>query len=66
MEKLDPYDRTLAYVYLQDDRMLNEELLREGLAKVVVFEPNKKYLEQFKTIEKSNRRKNWYVECKSR
>ncbi|PKG28317.1 hypothetical protein CWS20_13990 [Cytobacillus horneckiae] len=32
--------------------MLNEELLREGLAKVVVFEPNKKYLEQFKTIEK--------------
>ncbi|NRG46390.1 thermonuclease family protein [Bacillus sp. CRN 9] len=51
MEKLDSYDRTLAYVYLQDDRMLNEELLREGLAKVVVFEPIKKY---------------WYVECKSR
>ncbi|MGP9043160.1 thermonuclease family protein [Cytobacillus kochii] len=51
IEKLDPYDRTLAYVYLQDGRMLNEELLREGLAKVVVFEPNKKYLKQFKAIE---------------
>jgi len=34
--RLDPYDRYLAYVFV-DDRMLNEELVRAGLAVVSTF-----------------------------
>ena len=50
-EKLDPYGRTLAYIYLEDGRMFNEMLLEEGLAKVVVFKPNNKYETEFRAIE---------------
>ena len=34
----DPYDRVLAYVRLQDGRDLGEELLRAGLATVLIFD----------------------------
>ncbi|MFT9494587.1 MULTISPECIES: thermonuclease family protein [Bacillota] len=50
-EKTDPYGRTLAYVYLPDGRMVNEEILRAGLAEVVVYEPNDKYEDVFRKIE---------------
>lgn len=50
-ELLDPYDRTLAYIYLENGRMLNEILLERGLAKVTVFMPNNKYEAEFKAIE---------------
>lgn len=52
-EKLDPYGRTLAYIYLEDGRMFNEMLLEQGLAKVVVYQPNNKYEEQFQAIERT-------------
>lgn len=50
-EIIDPYGRTLAYVYLEDGRMVNEEILKHGLAKVVVYKPNNKYEQSFKDIE---------------
>ncbi|MDQ0273483.1 endonuclease YncB(thermonuclease family) [Cytobacillus purgationiresistens] len=31
--------------------MINEELIKEGLAKVIVYEPNKKYLNHYKELE---------------
>lgn len=33
-ERIDPYGRTLAYVYLPDGRLLNQVLIEEGLAAV--------------------------------
>lgn len=35
------------YVYLSDGRMLNEEIVRAGYAKVMVTPPNVKYQERF-------------------
>jgi len=47
--------RILAYVYLQDGTMLNELLVEEGFAQVATYPPNVKYVELFKTAEKSAR-----------
>jgi len=35
------------YVYLSDGRMLNEEIVRAGYAKVAIAPPNMKYQERF-------------------
>ncbi len=48
----DRYGRLLAYVYLEDGRMLNEILLQEGHAKVAVYQPNVKYVDKFRQLEK--------------
>ena len=41
-EKYDPYGRLLAYVFI-DGKMVNEELVREGLARKFFIGPNRKY-----------------------
>lgn len=47
----DRYDRTLAIVELRDGRILNELLLQEGLAKVLIVEPNVKMENVYKQLE---------------
>ncbi|WP_449245236.1 thermonuclease family protein [Desulfobacca acetoxidans] len=42
-ERYDQYNRLLAYVFLPDGQMLNEELVRQGLARVLVVFPNIRY-----------------------
>lgn len=49
--RIDPYGRTLAYVYLEDDRMVNELLVRRGYAEVTIFEPNDRYEPQLRSAE---------------
>jgi Micrococcal nuclease (thermonuclease) homologs len=41
-EKYDDYGRTLAYIFA-DDVFVNEEIVRNGLARVLVIKPNDKY-----------------------
>jgi micrococcal nuclease len=43
VEKVDPYGRLLAYVYLPVGGMFNETLVEEGYAQVATFPPNVKY-----------------------
>ena len=50
-EKLDQYDRTLAYVYLEDGEMFEEIMISEGLAKVVSYKPNNLYSEYFYKLQ---------------
>lgn len=45
----DKYGRTLAYVYV-DDLMVNEELLRQGYAKLLTIPPNVKYVDRFRAV----------------
>ena len=63
----DVYGRTLAYVWLKDDvdtksdndirnYMLNAIMVEEGFAKVVVYEPNHKYADYFKTYYEEAKR----------
>jgi micrococcal nuclease len=47
VEKVDPYGRLLAYVWLPDGSMFNEALVREGYAQVGTFPLNVKYTDLF-------------------
>jgi len=44
-QKYDPYGRILAHVYV-DNLLVNEELLKQGLATVLIIKPNDKYAEK--------------------
>jgi endonuclease YncB( thermonuclease family) len=53
VQPLDRYGRTLSYLYLPDGRMVNEELLRAGMAVVSVYPPNVKYVDRFRAVSDS-------------
>lgn len=42
-QRYDRYKRLLAYVYLPDGRMLNQQLLKDGMAEVMTIRPNLRY-----------------------
>jgi len=46
VERYDQYNRLLAYVRLPDGRLLNVELVRRGLARVLLKPPNLRYREE--------------------
>ena len=50
-DKTDRYGRTLAYLFLEDGRSVQEILIREGLASVVAIAPNDRYLDRFALAE---------------
>jgi micrococcal nuclease len=54
-ERIDPYQRTLAYAYLGDGRMVNRLLVRRGFAEVTIFEPNDRYEPQLRAAEQAAR-----------
>jgi nuclease-like protein len=47
VEKVDPYERLLAYVWLANGSMFNQTLVGEGYAQVATFPPNVKYTDRF-------------------
>ncbi|MEK4439054.1 thermonuclease family protein [Paenibacillus sp. FSL K6-2862] len=52
----DKYGRLLAYVWI-GDKMLNEQLLEYGLARIAyIYPPNTKYVDQFEEIQKHARK----------
>lgn len=53
LDKTDDYDRQLCYVYLTEDgeTMLQEELLKTGMACVLTVSPNVKYVTTFMSLE---------------
>ncbi len=52
---IDRYDRLLAYVFLMDGTHFNAELVRQGLARVVAYQPFR-YYRDFKGYEREARR----------
>jgi micrococcal nuclease len=50
VRKRDRYSRLLGYVYLADGRMLNEIILRRGLADLFLTPPNLRYSRRFQEI----------------
>jgi micrococcal nuclease len=58
VQKIDPYGRLLAYVYLPNGEMFNEVLLEEGYAQVATFPPNVKYQERFLEAQREAREAN--------
>ncbi len=47
----DRYGRPLCYVYLPDGTMLNEKILSDGYAKVLIVGKNKEYKDRFNEIQ---------------
>ncbi|MBX3459832.1 MAG: thermonuclease family protein [Planctomycetes bacterium] len=56
-ERKDKYERTLAYVYLPDGRMLNELMLEQGWADTMTIEPNTKYAAKFAALRDEAKRR---------
>ena len=52
VEERDQYGRLLAYVWF-GNTLFNETLLKEGLARVAVYPPNTKYVDQFRVVQKT-------------
>ncbi|HSJ05551.1 MAG TPA: thermonuclease family protein [Longimicrobiales bacterium] len=55
VQQRDRYGRLLAYLYLPDGRMVNEELLRAGVAVVSVHPPNIRHVERLRAAADSAR-----------
>lgn len=51
----DQYGRLLAYAWLADGRMLNEEMTRSGFAVPLVYPPNVRYIERIRHGESEAR-----------
>lgn len=47
----DKYGRTLAYLYFEDGKMVQEWLLENGYAQVMTIQPNSKYANHFAEIQ---------------
>jgi micrococcal nuclease len=65
----DKYGRFLRYVYIKDGEnkiMINKILLSEGYANIMTIQPNVKYQEEFKSIEKKamSEQKGLWDQCK--
>lgn len=53
----DRFGRLLAYVYLPDGRMVNEDLVREGWAMVLTIPPNVRYVDRFVRAQQDARQR---------
>lgn len=52
LEHRDRYGRLLAYVWIQDTRMVNEEMLRSGWALLLTVPPNVRYVERLRAAQR--------------
>lgn len=57
-EPHDRYNRVLAYVYIDENTMLNAQILEDGYAEVYTIKPNNKYEEYFMELEDEARSSN--------
>lgn len=58
-ESIDPYGRTLAYIYISDthniEDMANAKLLIDGYASIMKIEPNTRYADNFSVLQEKAR-----------
>jgi micrococcal nuclease len=57
VKKKDEYGRLLAYVWLPDGRLLNEEIIAKGYGRVYTIPPNVRYRERFQMAQEEARDK---------
>ncbi len=54
-ELLDPFDRTLLYVWNEDGVFVNLRMVQDGFAKAVLFQPNDRYIGDMRRAEERAR-----------
>lgn len=52
VQRYDQYRRVLAYAYLENGTFVNGELIRNGYAKVVTYQPNVKHVDLLVELQK--------------
>lgn len=52
IDRRDKYGRILAYIWTQDRKMINEEMMKKGCAVLFTFSPNVRYAELFRSAQK--------------
>ena len=55
VERIDPYGRTLAYIWMPDGSLFNKTLVRRGFATVATYPPDTKYVGRFEASERAAR-----------
>lgn len=55
VQTYDRYNRLLAYLWLPNSRMINEELVRGGYATVLTIPPNVRYVDRFVRAQREAR-----------
>jgi len=53
--KYDKYNRLLAYLWTNDGRMINEQMVLDGYAVLFTIQPNSRYVDRFKKAQHSAR-----------
>jgi len=51
VEKRDQYNRVLAYLWTRDGKLINEEMLRSGLAVLLTFPLNVKHIDRLRAAQ---------------
>lgn len=52
-DERDPFDRELMYLFTADDTFINLELVAQGYAEAVLFEPNNRYWDDLRDAQRS-------------
>ena len=52
VDRIDPYGRTLAYLWMPDGSMFNETLVRDGYATVATYPPDTRYVQRFQAAQR--------------
>jgi micrococcal nuclease len=52
VDRIDPYGRTLAYVWMPDGLLFNETLVRRGFATVATYPPDTRYVDRFEVAQR--------------
>jgi micrococcal nuclease len=55
VDRIDPYGRTLAYIWMPDGSLFNETLVRQGFATVATYPPDTAYVDRFETAQRRAR-----------
>lgn len=58
VDSLDMYQRTLAYVYMEDGTFVNADLVKKGYATVMTIAPNVTHADEFAELQKEARENN--------
>ena len=52
VDRIDPFGRTLAYLWMRDGSLFNETLVHRGFATVATYPPDTRYVERFEAAQR--------------
>ena len=53
VDRIDPFGRTLAYLWMHDGSLFNETLVRRGFATVATYPPDTRYVQRFEAAQRA-------------